>query len=178
MKKSLLQNALTWILAFGCISLNAQTTINFDDASKWTAGSVALTSYDNNHIYTDGLFSATGGPSLRSGTAFQDGFAGANGTYSWRLSNVAQVNWVISIASGGVSTFSIAIRRWDNSPSPDFNLEYSTDLGTTWTLVSLIDNANLDNSSGWKTFTGNINSANNDIKIRLKANGNYRAYYG
>lgn len=148
-----------------------QTTINFDDAAKWTAGSTALGSYASDHLYVDGLFSSTGGPALRNTTAAQDGFAGAIGTYSWRLSNVATVDWRITISSGGVSTFSMKIRRWDGSPSPNFNLEYSVNGGTNWTFVALIDNANLGNSSDWTTFNGTINSAALGILIRLKANG-------
>ena len=148
-----------------------QTTINFDDAAKWTAGSAALGSYASDHTYIDGVFSATGGPALRNGTATQDGFPGALGTYSWRLRDVNTVDWRITISSGGVSTFSVKVRRWDGTPSPDFNLEYSTDGGTDWTLVAVINNSSLDNSSDWKTFNGTINSENINIIIRFKANG-------
>lgn len=147
-----------------------QTTINFDDAAKWTAGSAAITSYASDHTYVDGVFSATGGPALRNTTAAQDGFPGALGTYAWRLTNAA-ADWRITIASGGVSTFSIDLRRWDSSPSPAYNLEYSTDGGTNWTLVSAINNTTLDNSSAWKTFNGTINNANTNILIRLVATG-------
>ncbi|MDD4309000.1 MAG: chitobiase/beta-hexosaminidase C-terminal domain-containing protein [Candidatus Cloacimonetes bacterium] len=148
-----------------------QTTINFDDAAKWTQGSVALTSYAVNHTYVDGIFSATGGAALRNTNATQDGFAGALGTYSWRLSNTATVEWIMTIASGGVSTFSLKARRWDSTPSPDYNLEYSVNGGTDWTLVSVVNNTSLDNVSDWKLFEGTINNAAADIKIRLKANG-------
>lgn len=148
-----------------------QTTINFDDAGKWAAGSAAIGSYASDHVYTDGVFSATGGPALRNGTTTQDGVAGAFGTYSWRLRDNNSVNWTINIASGGVSTFSMAIRRWDGTPSPAYNLEYSTDGGSTWTLVTAINNTTLDGVSAWKTFEGTINSSNPNIKIRLAATG-------
>lgn len=151
-------------------ALWAQTTIDFDNATNWTAGSVSLTSYATNHVYSDGLFTATGGGALRQTTANQDGEAGAFGTYAWRLQNVASVDWVITIASGGVASFDVKIRRWDSSPSPDYNLEYSTD-GNNWTLVSVINNASLDESSAWKSFSGSINSGVDNIRIRLKANG-------
>ena len=149
----------------------AQTTINFDDAIKWIPGSGSITSYQNDHSYNDGLFSATGGPALRQGTTAQDGYAGALGTYSWRLSNVDTVIWTITISSGGVSNFSIDIRRWDASPSPNYNLDYSLDEGINWTNITNINNETLNNSSNWKTFYGTINNANNNIKIRLKAAG-------
>ena len=168
MKKLLFVFTLT-ILTIGMAW--AQTTINFDDASKWTQGSGSITSYQTDHSYNDGSFSATGGPALRQGTTVQDGYAGALGTYSWRLRDVSTVSWIITISSGGVSNFNVDIRRWDGSPSPDYNLDYSTDGGTSWTTVTTINNSALDNSSNWKTFSGTINNANNNIKIRLKANG-------
>jgi hypothetical protein len=148
-----------------------QTTINFDETSNWTAGSAAIGSYAIDHVYADGLFSATGGPALRNSTALQDGFPGAFGTYSWRLQNVTTVDWRITIASGGVSAFSMDVRRWDGSPSPDFNLEYSIDGGVNWTFVALINNTSLNNSSDWTNFNGVINSSNTNILIRLVANG-------
>lgn len=148
----------------------AQTTIDFDTAANWTAGSAAFGSYTSNHVYHEGVFSATGGPALRQGTANQDGEAGALGTYAWRLQNVTSVNWMATIASGGVAAFAVKIRRWDENPSPDLNLEYSLD-GNTWNLVSVINNASLDGSSSWKSFSGSINSAGDNIQIRLIANG-------
>ena len=146
-----------------------QTTINFDDPAKWTEGSGSLTSYSSDHAYADGVFSATGRPALRSTTSDQDGYPEALGTYSWRMRNFSTIDWRITIASGGVSTFSMAIRRWDASPSPAFNIEYSTDGGTTWVLVSTVNNTTLDNVSAWKTFEGTINSSNENILIRLVA---------
>ena len=149
-----------------------QTTINFDDADIWTAAEgTQLGSYSSGHSYTDGVFSATGGPALRETNGTQDDYPKVQGTYAWRLKNDLTVNWVITISSGGVSNFSIDIRRWDPSPSPNFNLDYSVDGGTIWTTVTTINNEALDGSSAWKTFNGIINSSNNNIKIRLKANG-------
>lgn len=149
----------------------SQTTINFDDPTKWTQGSGGLTSYQTNHQYVDGLFSATGGPALRENQTPQDSYPGYLGTYAWRLQNLANIDWRITISSGGVGDFSLKIRRWDGSPSPDFNLEYSTDAGNTWQLVSVINNTSLDNSSAWKVFSGEINSSVPNLLIRLKANG-------
>lgn len=147
------------------------TTINFDNAANWTAGSGVITSYQNNHTYTQGVFSATGGPALRETSATQDGFPAALGTYAWRLRDVTNTDWRITIASGGVSTFSVAIRRWDGSPSPNYALEYSINGGGSWSNVATINNTTLNNSSQYTTFSGTINSAVNNILIRLRALG-------
>lgn len=171
MRKNILL-ALTFLTTgLVCIENKAQTTINFDDPTKWTAGSTSITSYAIDHSYSDGVFSSTALPALRNGIAIQDLVAGANGTYSWRLRDTDTSEWNCTIASGGVSTFSMAIRRWDATPSTDFTIEYSIDLGSTWNFVSTINNTSLDGLSEWKTFTGTINSSNNDIKIRIIANG-------
>jgi hypothetical protein len=78
----------------------------------------ALGSYTTNHSYTDGLFSSHRRPSITSND-YQSGCQpGAFGTYAWRLKDVTNVKWVITIASGGVADFSLKIRRWDGIPSP------------------------------------------------------------
>ncbi len=150
----------------------SQTTINFDDPTKWTQGSGGLTSYQTNHQYVDGLFSATGGPALRENQTPQDSYPGYLGTYAWRLRDNSNVDWRITISSGGVGGFSVKIRRWDNDPSPNYNLEYSLDSGTNWIFVALIDNTSLGSSSNWTTFSGQIESSVNNVLIRFKANGN------
>ncbi len=168
MKKLLLAFFALPVLAFG------QTTINFDDDTKWTAGTVALGSYGDNHTYVDGDFSSTCTSCLRETTAAAAGTPGANGVYAYRLRNQVNTSFVATIASGGVSTFSVNIRRWDGSPDPQFDIEYSTDGGTSWTFVETINNASLDNSSDYKIFTGTINSANTNILVRI-SNFNYPA---
>ncbi|MFT7155157.1 MAG: PKD repeat protein [Parvicella sp.] len=166
MKKILLS-----AFALVSIAFTAQTTINFDDDTKWTAGSATLSSYAADHAYADGVFSATGGPGLRNGSAAQNGFPGANGIYSWRMQNIGSVSWEANIASGGVNNFSLDIRRWDDAPEPQFVFEYSTDLGTSWTLIDTINNTTLGNSSDFQTYTGVVNSANNNIKFRISSFG-------
>lgn len=74
----------------------------------------------------------------RNTTATQDGFPGALGTYSWRLRNTADSKVTAIVASGGVSTFSIAVRRWDGSPIPVYTVKYSTN-SVDWTSLSNID---------------------------------------
>lgn len=154
-------------LTFSAIA-QTTTTINFDDDTKWTAGSLALTSYASDHTYIDGVFSSTANTGLRNGNAVQGGAAGALGTYSWRLNQSPNgVDWLATIASGGVSTFSVKVRRWDGSPDPIHTLDYSIDAGATWVTVANIDNTNLNNADDFVTFGGTINSTNTNILIRI-----------
>lgn len=159
-----------YFLLLGFITLNAfsQGSINFDDSAKWTQGALAFTSYSN-HSYTDGVFTATCVDVVRNTTPVQDGFAGAFGTYSLRMQNDASTEVNITIASGGVGNFSFKARRWDSSPAVDFNVEYSTNGGTNWTLSSVI-NSTVTIDSDWKNILGTINSANTNILIRIKSN--------
>jgi hypothetical protein len=167
MKKFVL---ITWLTFSFSFLMLAQTTISFDEATKWTAGSAALGSFASDHTYVDGVFSATGGPALRQATAAQDGFPGALGTYAWRLRD-ASVSWVITIASGGVADFSVKIRRWDGTPSPAYVLSYSVDEGGNWTEVAQINNETLGATSDWKLFSGIVNSGNLNTKIKLQSTG-------
>jgi len=152
------------------INSTAQITINFDGSEKWISSESGIISgYQTDHQYVDGVFSATGGEATRQTNSEQDGYPGALGEYAWRLRDRASVDWRITIASGGVGEFSLDVRRWDDDPSPAFDLEYSDDKGSSWTLVEHIDNDALDNSSEWKTFNGTVNSSSDSILIRLKA---------
>lgn len=159
-----------YFLLFTLITLNvfSQGSINFDDSTKWTQGTLAFTSYSN-PSYTDGVFTATCLDVIRNTTAAQDGFSGGFGTYSLRLQNDASTELNIAITSGGVGNFSFKARRWDSTPAVDFNVEYSTNGGTNWTVSSVI-NSSVTTDSDWKTITGTINSANTNILIRIKAN--------
>lgn len=153
---------------FFSFPFNAQTLIDFDDDSKWIRSSEkTITGYCTEHRYEDGVFTATGGEASRVTDSEQDGFPGALGDYAWKLRDRTNVNWSITIASGGVGTFSIDIRRWDDDPGPNYLLDYSVDGGAQWEEVTLINNTVLDNLSDWKTFSGTINSSNSDIEIRL-----------
>jgi hypothetical protein len=145
----------------------SQGSINFDDATKWSATTPA--SYGN-HTYTDGSFTATGVDVLRNTTTAQDVFAGALGTYSFRLRDNSTTNLTMTIASGGVGNFTFKARRWDATPATNFTVEYSTDGGTNWTTSSTI-NASVTTDSDWKNINGIVNSSNANVKIRIKSNG-------
>ncbi|MEY8869352.1 T9SS type A sorting domain-containing protein [Meridianimaribacter flavus] len=143
-----------------------QTTINFDNTANWTYSSGYST-----QSYSEGEFSFSSNEALRETTGTQDGFPKAFGTYALRLRNNSSSEFTANIATGGVDNFSVKIRRWDGSPSPDFTLEYSINGGTDWTDVATINNTTLNDSSDWVTFGTSIQSANSNILIRIKSNG-------
>ncbi len=160
MKTRLRLPLFTFLLTLLCLGFSSDgwgqtVVINFDDVAKWTAGSAAIGSYASNHTYVDENWTFTGGPALRNTTAVQDGFPGALGTYSWRLQDNASVNWRATYNQANtLETFGFAVRRWDGSPSPNFSIEYSINGGVSYTSTGvIINNAYLDNSSNWKTFS-------------------------
>ncbi|MCF8330975.1 MAG: T9SS type A sorting domain-containing protein [Bacteroidales bacterium] len=155
---------------------NQPFVIDFDTDRKWTEGTSGLTSYATDHEYEDLGIVFTGGEALRNGTANQDNFPGALNEYSWRLKNNANVEWTATLnRKGTLYGFGLKIRRWDSSPSPDFDIEYSMDGGNSYTIVQTNDNLSLDNSSDWQLFKYEFNPAINvdssDFKIRIKSNG-------
>ena len=162
----------TLLLTFFSLAVFAQGSINFDNAGNWIqggGGAIAFTTYSD-HSYVDGVFSAVGASVVRNTTAAQDGVAGANGTYSFRLNQTGTTSLTMTIASGGVGNFSFAARRWDSAPDTNFTVEYSTNGGADWTFSSTI-NAAVTNDSNWKTVNGVINSSNANIQIRIRSNG-------
>lgn len=161
--------SLLFFLAAFVLPSFSQTLIDFDDDDKWIRGTStnSIIGYANDHIYEDGLFSATGGEASRVTNSLQDGVPKAKGNYAWKLKDITSVDWRIIIASGGVGTFTLEIRRWDADPGPNYLLDYSLDGGVSWTEVVHINNTTLNNSSEWRQFGGTINSSNEDILIRL-----------
>lgn len=157
------------LLFFLSLTTKSQTLIDFDDDAKWirSESGTSIIGYTTDHAYEDGTFRATGGEACRITSSDQDGVPGALGNYAWKLKDVTAVDWRITIASGGVGTFSMKIRRWDDDPGPYYQLEYSVNEGTTWEEVAQISNETLDNLSEWKSFGGTINSSNENILIRL-----------
>ena len=127
--------------------------IDFDDNSKWTAGSGGIGSFQTDHTYEDLGWFFTGGDALRQTTSDQDGFPGALGTYSWRLRDGAGTDWRARYDSRGIiEAIGFDVRRWDDSPNPNWSVEYSTNGGENFSAtIVTINNDFLDNSSDWKT---------------------------
>lgn len=134
-------------------------TVDFDDVTKWQAGSGTFASIQSDHVYVDQGFRFTGGPAFRNTTSLQDGFAGALGVHSWRLQNVATVAWTATYTTvdptlNQIGRVSFDARRWDGSPSPAFDVTFSTNGGASFSAPQLtLNNAAFDNSSAWKTFS-------------------------
>jgi hypothetical protein len=158
----------------GASAASAQTTstINFDTVGNWTQGAAAFTSYSN-HSYAQSDWVFQGNRVIRNGTANQDGFPGGIGTYSWRLEDGAGSSLTATYnAPATIIGFGFDVRRWDSSPDPSYTVEYSINGGTNYTNTgTTINNAFLDSSSAFKTFTFNLPSqqivASGDFKVRI-----------
>lgn len=151
------------LIALTALSASAQTTIDFNDAANWTNGG---SSYSNK-TYQEGLFSFTSVNNFREEGTKTYGGSG----YASRLQNNSSSELTATIASGGVDAFSVQVRAWDNSPSPDFALEYSVNGGTSWTNVATINNTSLNSASNYVSFGATIANPNDGILIRFKSNG-------
>lgn len=162
MKKLLLALLTMPMFVFGQVT----TTIDFDTSAYWNAGGT-VSGYGA-HTYAQGLFSMSSANVFRETTATQDGFPGFHGTYAVRVRNASGSYAQFQIASGGVSTFNLNIRRWDGTPSPSMVLEYSTDGGSIWTSVDTVTNTTLNNQSDYQNFSGTINSSNTNILIQVR----------
>ncbi len=165
------------LLIFSITNLLSQT-VDFDTDGNWTAGSGALNSYQSDHVYSTTVsgFNVTfsGGEALREIAGTQDGFSKTFGDYSWRLRNVNNVDWRVTIEATSIDGFSFQVRRWDASPSPAFDVSYSINGGTDFSSsIGTIDNTFLGNSSDWSTFTyaSAINSSGTNIIIKIAATG-------
>jgi hypothetical protein len=160
-----------------CDPLPTLTVIDFDEAANWTAGSVAVGSYAVDHTYVESDWSFTGGQALRNGTALQDAVAGALDVFSWRLRDLATTDWRATYnGTATLTQFGFEVRRWDASPSPNFEVSYSVDGGGSFSAATVtINNAFLDNSSAWKTYTYAIPSpaqyAPGNFVVRVAAVG-------
>lgn len=159
------------MMLVGNLMLDAQTTINFDNASNWVqAGTTSLNSYGA-HSYIESGVTIQGTNVLRETTATQDGFPGFLGTYAMRVGNTAASKVAITIPSGGLANFSIKVRRWDNSPMPNYTVKYSNNGGVDWTTLTNIDGTLLTTSNFFTYSSGTINSTATNILIEIQNTG-------
>lgn len=94
------------------------TVITFDDPDLWTAGSGALSSYQDDHLYAESGWVFSGGPALRQTTSQAGGGAGAQGVYAWRLRDEAGTVWRAEW-NGEASLASVRfdVRSWNDEDS-------------------------------------------------------------
>jgi uncharacterized repeat protein (TIGR02543 family) len=185
-KIKLLNSRLKWLvlalfLFNGVVNVLGQTTtLDFDTDGDWTAVSVAITGYGN-HTYAKSNWSFQGANILRNGTTAQDGFAGALGTYSWRLRDAASTSLTATFnSSATISSFGFDVRRWDNAPDPNFTVEYTVNSGSNWTNTGTTINNTYLGSSNWKTYTFPLPSAtavtSGQFRIRIVRSSGERIF--
>lgn len=159
------------MLLVGSFGLVAQTTINFDTDANWVKDpAVSLTSYGA-HAYVESGVTFQGTNVLRNTNAAQDGFPGAQGTYSFRLRDQATSKVQVNVETGGVAEFSFKVRRWDGSPLPNYTVKYSDDQGSTWTSLPNIDGTLLTTSDFFTYSSGTINSSVTNFMIEIQNTG-------
>ncbi len=148
--------------------------IHFDDVNLWNLDGAG---YSSNHEYNESGVLFTGGPALRQGPTNQDGFDATfnNSAYAWRLQDASNVNWTATLnLEGTVLSFGFNVRRWDASPSPDYDVSYTTDGGNSYTSVGTINNAFLNNSSDWNSFSYTLPTPEDvdagDFIVKIEAN--------
>jgi len=183
--KRYLNILLMIVLMLSMGSLFADTyTEDFDTDSYWSGGS--MTGY-NAKTYTNA--SAPGGLTFSSNSAFR-GVAPQDvlhsGVHAWRIAETSRdpvgEKHLLAEMDLTLNGFSVYMARWDNSPKPNVDIEYSTDGGTTFTLIEAITG---DIFSGDKvylqythTFATPIEpNAGSTIQIRFNTTAGERMLY-
>jgi hypothetical protein len=118
----------------------------FDNTSYW-AGGVAG-SYNAKTFANPSVDPA--GDSFESPMAIRDTVDSVSSN-AWRLSADAN-NYLRYVVSTNVSRVAVQMARWDNSPTPVFEVRYSTDGGSSYTVL-LADNGSWFNADkAYKAF--------------------------
>ncbi len=103
---------------------------NFDDGTSWGGGTTGygLRTFTNNADAPSGDY-FTANSALRETTETLGGNA-------WRLgSDRVSDTYVRYVTTNAISRFAMSLARWDNSPTPNFEIRYSTDSGATYTTL-------------------------------------------
>ena len=169
----------TVLLIFGFLVLvslvNADLYFeNFDTTENWAGGT--MTGY-NAKTYIN-----TGNPS-------NDEFSTDDGVretsyvnsagYAWRLDDSPDTPYFRYACDVTVSDFSVYLARWDNSPTPNFDIRYSTDSGVSWTVIVSLDGSWFTGDKVYKLYSYTFGSpiepdTGEEIFIEVKSNGGER----
>jgi len=132
MKKNYL---LIVLLAMVSIGFGQTTyTENFDTQANWAGGSMG--GYNAKTYINDAVDPV--GDVFSSDNAVRESSNVNSGSYAWRLKKANGV-YLRYACTETVSGFSIYMARWDNSPTPHVDVNYSTNSGTTYTTIESID---------------------------------------
>jgi M6 family metalloprotease-like protein len=122
---------------------------DFDTNENWaggTAGSYNAKTYTNNSDPANDGFS--GNLALKETTAGYT-HSGAN---AWRIKDVANTYFRYEIDKP-VKSFGIFAARWDNSPTPNITIRYSTDSGISYTDIETFDGSWFTADKTYKEYT-------------------------
>ena len=103
---------------------------NFDASASWGGGTTGygVRTFTNNADAPSGDY-FTANSALRETTE-------ALGGNAWRLGSDTVANtYVRYVTANTITRFAMSLARWDNSPSPNFQIRYSTNSGATYTTL-------------------------------------------
>ena len=103
---------------------------NFDDTTAWGGGTTGygLRTFRNDLDAPSGDY-FTANSALRETTETLGGNA-------WRVGSDTVANtYVRYVTTNTITRFAMSLARWDNSPTPNFQIRYSTDSGATYTTL-------------------------------------------
>lgn len=103
---------------------------NFDAGASWGGGTTGygVRTYSNNTDAPSGDY-FTANSALRETTETLGGNA-------WRLGSDTVANtYVRYVTTNTITRFAMSLARWDNAPTPNFQIRYSTNSGSTYTTL-------------------------------------------
>jgi len=156
MKKITLLKTLTiaLFLLMGVGNAWGQSTYteNFDTDGNWSGGT--MTGY-NAKTYTSS--SEPSNDKFSSNSAVRESSDVNRGSYAWRLNSGAY--YFRYECEETVSSFTLWMARWDNSPTPSMNIRYSVNGGLSYTDIEDINGDWFTGDKVYKQYTYSFPSA-------------------
>jgi len=132
----MMKRVFVWlfIFFFSISYLISQTTYSedFDVADNWAGGN--MTAY-NAKTYTNS--STPANDQFSSNNALRETSDVHSGSYAWRIKNASGAYFRYECEET-VNSFQVYMARWDNNPSPNVEIRYSTNSGATYTTIENI----------------------------------------